>query len=283
VNGVFAVTHLTLHEALRRRVLLITSILGVGFLIIFGLGFYAIINSNAGPVPRGVGQLTNPQGLIAAAFLTMAGLYAVNFMIVMMAALMPVDTLSGEMRSGAIQSLVTKPLPRFQIVLGKWLGFWIILMLYLLLMAGGVLLLAWIIGGYVPPNIPLGVALIMLEGTLLMSLSIAGGTMLSTLANGVMVFGLYGLAFIGGWVEQVSALLGNSAGSYLGIVSSLVVPSEALWHLAAYHMQPAIMRDLAITPFSPASVPSDGMVYWSIGYVVVVLALGMRQFSRRDL
>src|SRR5262249_31710629 len=80
------------------------------------------------------------------------------------------------------------------------------------------------------------------------------------LANGIMVLGLYGLAFIGGWMEQIGTLLGNGTARYLGIAASLIVPSEALWLLAAHNMQPLVTRDLNLTPFSPASVPSPAMV-----------------------
>ncbi len=282
MNGILTIAHLTLHEALRRKIVLMALILGIGFLVIFGLGFYAVLNTTpASPVPRA--PFIAGQQFIAVAFIVMAGLYAVNFLLVMMAALMPVDTISGEIRSGAIQTLVTKPLRRAEILLGKWLGFWIILAGYFLLMAGGVIVIALVLGGYTPPNMLLGLALMMLKGTLLLTLAIAGGTRLSTLANGVMVFGLYGLAFIGGWVEQIGALLGNDGATNIGIVASLLIPSEALWSLAAYNMQPAIMRDLNITPFSPASVPSANMVWWAIAYTLIVLAFGLRQFQSRDL
>ena len=281
MNGIPTIAWLTLHESLRRRVLLVALILGLAFLLIFAAGFYAIMSAAS---TGGVRSLPSaPQRLVAPAFLTMAGFYAVNFMVILMAVLMPVDTLSGEISSGAIQSLVTKPIRRSDVVLGKWLGFWLILMAYLLLMCGGVVLIALLAAGYVAPDLVLGIPLLMLEGTLLLSLSIAGGTRLSTLTNGVMVFGLYGLAFIGGWVEQVSALLGNSAGSYLGILSSLLIPSEALWHLAAYHMQPPLIRDLGISPFSSASVPSDAMVLWAVGYTFVVMLFALTQFRARDL
>ena len=122
-----------------------------------------------------------------------------------------------------------------------------------------------------------------LEGTLLLTLSIAGGTRLSTIANGVTVFGLYGLAFIGGWMEQIGTLVGNSTTRYLGIVASLLVPSESLWQLAAYHMQPPLMRDLHLTPFSPASVPSGNMVIWAAGYTITALGMALWQFRTRNL
>jgi hypothetical protein len=61
------------------------------------------------------------------------------------------------------------------------------------------------------------------------------------------------------------------------------MPSEALWQRAAYFMQPPIMRDLHLTPFSPASLPSGAMVAWAAGYVLVGLALALRWFGRRPL
>ncbi len=123
----------------------------------------------------------------------------------------------------------------------------------------------------------------MLEATLLLTLSIAGGTRLSTLANGVFVFGLFGLAFIGGWIEQIGGLLSNVTAQNVGIIASLLVPSEALWRLAAYNMQPALMRDLGLTPFSSSVVPSNAMVVWAVGYVLLFLFFGLWSFKTRDL
>jgi ABC-type transport system involved in multi-copper enzyme maturation permease subunit len=280
MRGILSISQLTIHEALRKRVLLAALVLGLAFLVIFALGFYFVYREVE---VNGNGPSSLAQRGVVFIFLTMAGLYAVNFLMVMMAALLPVDTLSGEIRSGAIQSLVTKPLRRAEIVLGKWLGFWIILAGYLLLMAGGILVIVRVIANTTPPNIWIGIPLMMLEATLLLTLSIAGGTRLSTLANGVMVFGLFGLAFIGGWIEQVGAIFQNETARYIGILASLLVPSESLWQLAAYNMQPALMRDISLTPFSPASVPSSAMVAWAAGYTLVILVVGLWSFRTRDL
>lgn len=278
MRGILTICQLTIHETLRKRVLLAAILLGLAFLTIFGLGFYFVHREIQAEGPESAAQ----RALIYI-FLTMAGLYAVNFLMVMMAALLPVDTLSGEIRSGAIQSLAVKPLRRSQIVLGKWLGFWVILFGYLVLMAGGVVAVARAISGTNPPNVAYGGALMLLEATLLLTLSIAGGTRLSTLANGVLVFGLFGLAFIGGWIEQIGALFANETARSVGIIASLLVPSEALWQLAAYTMQPPLMRDLNLTPFSPASVPSSAMVFWALGYTVIILLIGLWSFRTRDL
>jgi len=280
MRGIFTISQLTIHEALRKRVLLAALLLGLAFLILFALGIYFM---NRELIETSRGPETQAQRALVYIFLTMAGLYAVNFLMVMMAALLPVDTLSGEIRSGAIQSLVTKPLRRAEIVLGKWLGFWVILAGYLLLMGGGVLLIARLVSNITPPNIAVGLGLMLLEATLLLTISIAGGTRLSTLANGVLVFGLFGLAFLGGWIEQIGSLFQNETAHYIGIIASLLVPSESLWQLAAYNMQPSLMRDMTLTPFSPASVPSNMMIVWTLGYILLVLLLGLWSFRTRDL
>jgi Cu-processing system permease protein len=127
------------------------------------------------------------------------------------------------------------------------------------------------------------VPLLFLEGLVLLTLSIAGGTRLGTLANGVLCFGCYGLAFIGGWMEQIGTHLGSATTRNVGIVASLLVPSEAIWQLASYHMQPPLMRDVNLTPFSFVSVPSTAMIGWAAVYIVALLAFALWSLERRDL
>ena len=199
-------------------------------------------------------------------FMVMAGLYVVNFLTAIMAVLTSVDTLSGEIASGTIHTLVSKPLQRWEIVLGKWLGFAAMLLLYLLLMAGGVLGSGYLLAGYLPSNALLGLGMMAFNVLLLLSVSLMGGAVLSTLANGALVFGLYGLAFIGGWIEQFGSLLQNQTAINIGILCSLILPSEALWKRAAYEMQSPLVAALGVSPFSAASVPSPLMVGYAILY-----------------
>lgn len=277
----FIITRLTLIEALRRRILLAALVLGIAFLILYGVGFY-IMQNEVRPVQSS--PITNLQRSGFLSFLAMAGLYAVNFLTIAMGALVSADTLAGEINSGTIQVLATKPIRRIEIVLGKWLGFAILIALYLVLMAGGVMLVAYALVGYIVPNPLAGVALIYLEALLMMTVTLACSSTLTTLATGGVVFGLYGIAFIGGWVEQFGALLQNQGAVNVGIVSSLIVPSEALWRRAAFEMTPAFAQTTYfISPFAPLSVPSPLMIVYAIAYLAVALGFAMRQFARRDL
>ena len=276
--AIWVIARLTLREAARRKILWAALILGLAFLALYGVGVYFIQLEvvRGRTAPSYIREMYN--------FLAMAGLYVVNFLVVMMTVLTSVDTLAGEIASGTMQAVATKPLRRFEIVLGKWLGFAAMLAAYVALMAGGVAALTFALTGYVVPKLASGLGLMLLEGVTLLTVCILGGTLLSTLANGVLAFGLYGLAFIGGWIEQIGSLLRNEAAVNIGIVSSLLMPSEALWKRAAFEMQPSLLRDLgAMTPFSASSVPNERMILYALLYIAVALALALRQFSRRNL
>jgi Cu-processing system permease protein len=267
----------TLAEASRRRILVATLVLGLCFVGLFSIG---ITFAQAEMIREGDSPLQRP---LVLGMLTLAGLYAVNFLTVITAAFLPVDTLSGEIASGVMQTVASKPIPRGTIVLGKWLAHVIVLVGYILLVGGGVILSARLITGILPPNVHLGLTFLLLEGLTVLTVSIAAGTRVSTIANGIICVGLYGFAFLGGWFEQIGTFAGLGSASTIGTIASLVFPSEAMWQLAAYSMQPAIARDLQLTPLSPVSVPSPLMVVWTVGYVIAMLGFAFRSFARRSL
>lgn len=273
------IARLTFREAGRRKILLAALLLGLAYLVIYGLGYYFVdqdVNSSQfGPGLLELNQIHN--------FLFMAGLYVVNFLTVMMAVLTSVDTLSGEIASGTIQTLVSKPVQRWEIVFGKWLGFAGMLTFYLLLMAGGTIGLVYTISGYVAPNVLRGLGLLWMNAVLLLGVSLAGGAVLSTLANGVLVFGMFGIAFIGGWIEQIGSFIQNQTAVNVGIISSLLIPSEALWKRAAFEMQSPMVSALGFSPFTSASMPSTLMVGYGVVYAVLALLLAIMLFNRRDL
>ena len=278
MRAILTILHLTLHEAARRRILTATLIGAAAFLVLFSIGFHFVAIN----VSKDVGMSVLRRRMTLN-FLTLAGLYATHFLTLMTAVLLPVDTLSGEIASGVAQTIASKPIRRSSIVLGKWLAFSLVGVAYLAVVAGGVLLAARVIGHFTPPGLAQGLPLMALEAVVFVSLSLAGGARLATVTNGILAFGLYGIAFIGGWVEQVGAFSGNLAAENVGTVASLLMPTEALWQRAAYQMQPAVMRDLHMTPFSPASLPSPAMVWWAVAYALLALFLGVQAFRKRAL
>jgi ABC-type transport system involved in multi-copper enzyme maturation permease subunit len=280
----FTIMRLTFLEAVRRRIALAAVLLGMAFLVLYAFGVYFLANDTG--LPEMNDPATNLLRNQVFSFLGQLGLYAVNFLGIALGALVSADTLAGEIATGTVQTLVTKPVRRAEVVLGKWLGFAVLLAGYLGLMLGGVMLIVYLITGYVMPNVWSGMSLIYLESLLIMSLTLACSSTFSTLATGGTVFGLWGLAFIGGFVEQFGALFQNSTVTNIGIISSLILPTEAVFRRAAYLMSPATLQALGLAASGPMfvfSVPSSLMVVYAALYMLAVLALAVRQFARRDL
>jgi ABC-type transport system involved in multi-copper enzyme maturation permease subunit len=278
------VARMTFQEAIRRRIVLTGLVLGILFLIVFSIGARMISMEIARETSlEGGTAYRNIMQAEMSNFLLMAGLYAVTFLSVAMGALLSADTLAGEINSGSIQTILTKPIRRSNVVFGKWLGFAGLLGLYAILMSGGVVLVILLQSGYLPRNILTGLSLIYLESLLVMTISLAGSSAMPALATGGMVFGLYGLAFLGGWIEQIGSLISNPAAVQIGIVTSLIVPTEALWRRAAYEMQTPLSSALGMSPFGAFSVPSALMVFYAILYLVVVLAIAVSTFQKRDI
>jgi Cu-processing system permease protein len=279
----FTIALLTFREASRRKILLSALLLGLLFLIVFGLGFHFITVE----MERNLsGNQTIPLNEIRN-FLLMAGMYVVNFLTAIMTVLTSVDTLSGEISTGTIHTIVSKPIRRWEVILGKWLGFAGMITLYLLLMGGGVMGFIFLRSGYLAPHPLQALALIWLNDLVLLSVSILGGASLSTLANGVLVFGLYGIAFIGGWIEQIGSFFRDQVAGQtainIGIITSLAMPSEALWKRAAHELQSPLVAVFGVSPFAANSYPSMIMIFYAVFYIMVAFALAARQFNARDL
>lgn len=279
MNGVLTIVHLTLLEARRRRILLASVLCALVFVLLFAAALLVIGRSiSAGGIGRRFALLG----------LTLAGLYVANVLTMITAALLAVDTLSGEIASGLIQTLASKPLRRADILVGKWIAFEIVVAFYIGMTAGGVMLASWAVAGIVVPHLVQGLSLMLLGTTVMLSVSMAVGTRLSTVTTGIVVFGIYGVAFLGGWIEQIGTNLpveeaARLAARNIGTVASLLSPTDVLWRLAAFRMLPPIARSLPAGPFSSNYPPSAAMVVWAIGYVVLMLAIALRQFSRRPL
>ena len=281
MRNVRILARMTFQEAIRRRIVLTALILGAAFLIIFSIGFHLIlINMKFGQMGSAGANMARTE---FTNFLTLAGLYAITFLSVAMGALLGADTLAGEINSGIIQTVVTKPIRRSDVIFGKWLGFAALLGLYSLLMSGGTVLSVWLQAGAAPPHFLPGLLLIYLEALLIMSISLACSSAMPALATGGVVFGLYGLSFIGGWIEQFGSLINNATAIRVGIVTSLIIPSEALWRRAAFEMQTPLAGVLGMSPFGTISVPSLLMIAYAVLYLIGAVALAVSNFARRDL
>ncbi len=284
LNAILTIAGLTFREAVRRRIALAAFLLGLAFVAIYNTGLFFILNDWRGTnVTDGPQEAIFQRAVINA--LALAGMYAINFLALALGALLAADTLAGEIGSGAIQSIVTKPIARWQVVAGKWLGFAAMLGIYIALMCSGVIIGLYVQADYLAPGLAEGLPLIYLVSLIVMTVTLMCSSRLSALATGGVIFGLYGLGFIGSMVEQIGSALDNPTAVNIGIFSSLLVPTEAIWRRAAFSMSSALTQAVgSVSPLTGlGSPPSPLMVVYGVIYAAVALLIGIRWFSRRDL
>jgi len=272
--SILTVAQLTFLEARRRKLFWIILVVGLLSLLLFALGFYFIDRE----------LRTSAEAAIQTAVrstMLLVGLYGVNTLGVTLGVLISVDTISGEIASGTIQTIATKPLRRWEIVVGKWVGLATMLAVFVLGMAGGMMLFVWAISGYLPSRPLEGMGMMVLEGWVFLSLSLLGGTYLPPLGNGVVVLMLYGLDFVAGWIGQIGERLSNTTAETIGLVVRFLVPGEAMWQRAAHVMEPSSL--FGLTPFTIGDDPGVGMVVYALFYLAAVLGATVYLFGRRDL
>jgi Cu-processing system permease protein len=289
---VLQIARFTLHEAVSRRLILAGVVISLGYIGLFALGFHFAYDKALENTP-------NPQSRLALglafATLTLFGVYVVNYLASFLALFLSVGAVSGEIDSGTLHAILARPLARSEFILGRWLGYVVLIVSYVVAMTALVLLIARAIAGYEVPDPLHALLLMLLESVLLLTLSLFGSTLMPTLANGVVVFTLLGLAWLAGIIEFVGRLLASAPDSTGGdamlntaTIVSLLLPSDALWRGASYYLQsPSMLSALGAArggiPFFSTDPPAAPLIIWSIGYVLVVMAGAVLAFRRRDL
>jgi ABC-type transport system involved in multi-copper enzyme maturation permease subunit len=193
-----------------------------------------------------------------------------------------VDTLSGEIDSCGADAGV-KPIDRAEIVVGKWLGHLVLALAYLLLVSAGILITMRVVGGLAPGGVSRALPLLMLEITLSLTVAVAGGARFSTVTNAIAAVGFYGVAFIGGFIEQIGGFAGVSSMRTIGVLVSLVSPVDSMWRLAAEHLQPENhSRFSAAWRWAPRC-RRHSCRWWAAGFTALTLYYATRVFRCRAL
>lgn len=279
------IARLTVDEAFRRKVILAVMLLSLVFLALYFFGFQVLRDDLIRFREERLGRSDDllPYEAQASAMVLM-GLYTVNFLAGVMTIFAAVGTISGEIESGVLQAILPKPLSRWEIIAGKYLGFLSMITIYLALMVGSVVAISRFAGDYTPPNILRGWLLMVLVSAILLALTMLGSTIFSTMANGIVALMLYGMALTGGLVEQVGTALDNDTMVRIGVITSVALPSDAMWRLASDIVQPrSVAYALGPTPFGTISPPSEFAVRYAVVYCMVLVLASAVIFKRRDI
>ncbi len=267
----------TFREALHKRVVHGVLALTVAFLVIYTLGVWLAFREI---VPRdATGQVAR---MLSLQF-TLLGMNAVSMIGAMLAVFLSVGTISSEVEAGTLHAIVPKPLHRRDVLLGKWAGFAAMLSPYVFVLALATGVVVSLFSGLWSLQLVVAALPLVLQSLLLLSLSVLGTTFLPTVANGVVVFGLYAVAMMSGFMEQLGSIIRNDSMVNAGVVVSLLVPSDAMAKLSAAILQRGSSFIQRTGPFIVNSEPSNWMVLYAVVYTGVLLTVAAWVFSRRDL
>lgn len=271
---------LTFKEVVRRRILLVTIVMAVAFLALYGMGVHYGYKDMAGSHYAGP-----MQALIAPMFLSI-GLYFGSFIIAFLAVMAAVGSISGEIENGVIYAVVPRPLRRLEIILGKFIGYGLMLSVFASLFYVAVLLIVHYNTGLNAPVKVGAIGLFCLQPVILLAVTLFGTTFMSTLANGIGCFMLYAVGVVGGMLEQIGHLAQSQVLVNIGIVSSLVMPADSVYRKIVYTLLSApgaSFSSLMMGPFGSVSEPSVWMLVYTGLYVLFFLSMALRIFTRRDI
>ncbi|MHB0977223.1 MAG: ABC transporter permease [Candidatus Aquicultorales bacterium] len=273
-----SIARLTFREAVRKKIVLIAFVLTGIFIVLYGTGLY-YVGPHLEQIPDGFGRQA-----VRSQFLTM-GLFMASFIISVTAIFASVGSVSADVDSGIMHAVLARPIRRGCVVLGKYLGCAVMVGAFGTVLFLAVTTLANRFTGVVVENLPATLGLFILQPLILTAVSVAFSTTLSTLGSGIAAFTLYSIAFVGGFVEQLGAMIELETLVKSGIVASLVMPSDAIYRKAISLVSPATQSLMGMSsgPFGTVSAPSTWMVVYACFYLAGVLALGIRIFTKRDI
>ncbi len=130
----FIIAGLTIKEAVRRKTFLGSLLMGF---MILGLSLLLVVIHINMRHAVNIGRMNEMQYAVrypqARSFITQLCLFSIKSLGALFAVLMAGGAISSEIERGVLSVILPKPMPRWQILLGKWIGLNVILILSVLL------------------------------------------------------------------------------------------------------------------------------------------------------
>jgi ABC-type transport system involved in multi-copper enzyme maturation permease subunit len=277
------VARYALREAVRRRVILVVLLLTFCFLALYWLGCAVTFNQ--------VNSLTADdqidERVLAGSTLLGLSMFTTLFLGAVLAVFLTLGAVRGDAERGLLQPLVVRPVGRTSLLLGRFAGAAAVCALYVALVYLAAVLITGISGDWWPDSaIGPGLGLV-LAVVVIAAISLLGSIFLSSTANGIAVFMLFGAGLAAGLLGQIGDALAVDTLKNVAKVSSWLLPFEALYQ-AGLHGLTAETSGITgvivqLGPFGGAEKAGPGLWAWTLAYLALVGAGARAGFARRDL
>ena len=272
-----------LREALRRRVLTVVVVLTVAFLVLFWLGVREAFDGaeSLGGVPD-----LEEQTLVGATLIGLA-MFVTLFLGTVLAVFLTLGAVRGDAERGLLQPLVVRPVGRTTLLLARFAAAGAVCVVYVEIVLAAAVIITGATGGWWPSDpervgAGMGAAVV-----IVVAISLLGSTLLSTTANGIAVFMVFGAGLAAGLLGQVGEALSSDTLKNIASVASWALPFEALYQGALHSLTQGItgVTGVAVSlgPFGGAQDTSSLLWLYAVGYLLVVGAAADAIFRRSDL
>jgi Cu-processing system permease protein len=286
VRAVPVVALFTLREAVRRKVFAVVLVLTVGFVGLYAFGaehaFHDVAAFNGSEVARGVDGKT-----LAGATLQGLAMFATLFLGVVLAVFLTLSAVRGDAERGLLQPLVVRPVGRGAFLFARFAGAASVCALYVGALYAVTVVVTGLTGGWWPDRLVMPGVELALAVVVVVALSLLGSVLLSSTANGIAVFMLFGAGLTAGLLGQIGRAIPSHTLTRVGRLASYALPYEALYQDALSRLTVdtagATGFLLRLGPFGGAEVGGSALVPWLVAYLVAVAAAAVVMFRRADL
>lgn len=281
-----AIAALTIVEISRRRFALMALLGTVAVAALTGWGLHAL-HAGGGEHHR---SMTPLEARAAGAMVLPLIAYLFSFVLAFAATMLAATMLTAEVESGVLLPVLSRPLSRASVVIGKAMGLAVVLIAY----AGisGLVEFAVVDAtmGFIPPHPFTAVAALAGVALVMMAFTLVLGARLQTIASGIVSVLCFGVGWMVGIAASIGSAFHNEALLHAGTIAQLLLPADALWRVAVYQLEPtATVAQLAANnggwagPFFVITPPPPAMVIWSVLWIAAMLAIAAKSFSTRDV
>jgi ABC-type transport system involved in multi-copper enzyme maturation permease subunit len=280
---ILAVTGLTLREMARRRVLWVLGLLVVASVILVGWGTERLVTfARADGASELEIRIGVSQVLIFIAFMF-------SYVLAMSAAFLAAPAISSDVETGTVHALLARPLRRAELVVGRWLGLSIVVAAYAAVSGLLAIAVVGLVSGHEPPNPVLAIGYLAFEAVAVLTVALTLGTRLPAMAAGAISVVLFGVGWFLGVLGNIAVAFNATTLQGAAEAGRVLMPTDGLWRGVIYGLEPPLVllmaagRSAEANPFYASAPPPVAFTAWSVVWVLLVLAIGIALFRRREL
>jgi Cu-processing system permease protein len=283
MTGALIIAGFALRESLRRRVFVVVAILTVAFLALYGLGTWQI-SKETGDISNGSGV---DGDIIAGATLLGLSMFATLFLGAILAVFLTLGAVRGDAERGLLQPLLVRPISRATFLLGRFIAAGSVCAAYVIAVFLASAVITHVFIDWWPDNVLLPALELGAGVAIIAALALGGSVVLSSTANGIAIFMLFGAGLTAGLLGQIAEALSSDTLENVSRVAAWVLPFEALYQSALN----GITADtfgfsrfaIDLGPFGGAQTFGAGLWPYALAYGAAVGAGALWAFRRRDL